>query len=207
MRSHNEWSRRRPLERADIPFSACTHQQHSQYSTHVWNRSGIPPMSFLIQIFLSPGALIIQRPDVLQLQPHTDERRAAAQSHLSLPAGPPGEAPIPVPEVPPSTPPKTIGQRGMRSPLPRVSCPEPDQPAESHGALRLTWHKESRRDERALPAPGALPALRSGSRRPTAVAHPSAAPRAAPPPLWAAGRAPLSISGGGARPPLASRRQ
>lgn len=104
-------------------------------------------------------------------------------------------------------PPKTIGQRGMRSPLPRVSCPEPDQPAESHGALRLTWHKESRRDERALPAPGALPALRSGSRRPTAVAHPSAAPRAAPPPLWAAGRAPLSISGGGARPPLASRRQ
>lgn len=104
-------------------------------------------------------------------------------------------------------PPKTIGQREMRSPLPRVSCPEPDQPAESHGALRLTWHKESRRDERALPAPGALPALRSGSRRPTAVAHPSAAPRPAPPPLWAAGRAPLSISGGGARPPLASRRQ
>lgn len=42
----------------------------------------------------------------------------------------------------------------------------------------------------------------SGARCPAAaVASPSAAPRPAPPPLWAAGRAPLSISGAGARPP------
>lgn len=105
----------------------------------------IPPISFLIQIFLSPGALIIQLLDVLRLQPHINERGAAAQSQLSLPVGSPRTAPTQGQEVPLSTPPRT---REART-LPRESCPELHQPSERCGALRLTWHEESRRGESA----------------------------------------------------------